>query len=229
VAAGAIKSPAVEAAFRAVPRHVFVPEVSAEHAYRNEAIPTKLVDGHAVSSASQPSIVAVMLEQLDVQPGQRVLEIEAGTGYNAALLARLVGPSGHVVTVDLDEDSGVGTRGASGRATPQCGRARSAQAAGEERCGGSRGGCSDAAPDRWVGGGRGGRQYPGRSRCRLVRWGSSPGPGSVPAALAVRSGTPAPAGDWDTGCTDTCPCPKPGASPAGALTRSGSCSGRAAD
>jgi protein-L-isoaspartate(D-aspartate) O-methyltransferase len=104
VAAGAIKSPAVEAAFRAVPRHVFVPEVSAEHAYRNEAIPTKLVDGHAVSSASQPSIVAVMLEQLDVQPGQRVLEIGAGTGYNAALLARLVGPSGHVVTVDLDED-----------------------------------------------------------------------------------------------------------------------------
>jgi protein-L-isoaspartate(D-aspartate) O-methyltransferase len=38
-----------------------------------------------VSSASQPSIVAVMLEQLDLAQGQRVLEIGAGTGYNAAL------------------------------------------------------------------------------------------------------------------------------------------------
>jgi protein-L-isoaspartate(D-aspartate) O-methyltransferase len=61
-----------------------------------------MLDGRAVSSASQPSIVAVMLEQLDVVPGQRVPEIGAGTGYNAALLAHLVGPSGRVVTVDID-------------------------------------------------------------------------------------------------------------------------------
>jgi protein-L-isoaspartate O-methyltransferase len=43
-----------------------------------------------------------MLEQLDVQPGQRILEIGAGTGYNAALLAQLVGPEGEGVTVDVD-------------------------------------------------------------------------------------------------------------------------------
>lgn len=107
---GEIKTPIVEAAFRAVPRHLFVPEVTVDHAYRNEAIPTKLVHGRAVSSASQPSIVAVMLEQLDVQQGQRVLEIGAGTGYNAALLAHLVGPTGHVVTVDIDEDIVEGAR-----------------------------------------------------------------------------------------------------------------------
>jgi protein-L-isoaspartate(D-aspartate) O-methyltransferase len=45
-----------------------------------------------------------MLEQLDPQPGDRVLEIGAGTGYNAALLAHIVGHAGSVVTLDLDED-----------------------------------------------------------------------------------------------------------------------------
>lgn len=89
LSSGAITTPAVEAAFRAVPRHLFVPEVSTDRAYRNHAIPTKLVDGRAVSSASQPSIVAAMLEQLDVKQGQRVLEIGAGTGYNAALSVRV--------------------------------------------------------------------------------------------------------------------------------------------
>jgi protein-L-isoaspartate(D-aspartate) O-methyltransferase len=104
LSAGAITSPTVDAAFRAVPRHLFVPHVPVETAYRDEAIPTKMLAGRAVSSASQPSIVAAMLEQLDVRSGQRVLEIGAGTGYNAALLARLVGPSGRVVTIDIDQD-----------------------------------------------------------------------------------------------------------------------------
>jgi len=45
-----------------------------------------------------------MLQQLALQPGQRVLEIGAGTGYNAALLGQLVGPAGHVTTIDIDED-----------------------------------------------------------------------------------------------------------------------------
>ena len=49
--------------------------------------------------------MAIMLEQLDVRPGQRVLEIGAGTGYNAALLAHLVGPTGQVITVDIDADT----------------------------------------------------------------------------------------------------------------------------
>ncbi|MGP3947072.1 protein-L-isoaspartate O-methyltransferase family protein [Streptomyces sp. 6N106] len=44
----------------------------------------------------------MMLQQLDVRPGQRVLEIGAGTGYNAALLARLTGDDGRVTTVDID-------------------------------------------------------------------------------------------------------------------------------
>jgi len=48
--------------------------------------------------------VAIQLEQLDLRPGQRVLEVGAGTGYNAALLAHLVGPAGHVVSLDIDAD-----------------------------------------------------------------------------------------------------------------------------
>ncbi|OZM72214.1 protein-L-isoaspartate(D-aspartate) O-methyltransferase [Amycolatopsis antarctica] len=53
-------------------------------------------------SASMPSVVAGMLDALDVHPGHTVLEIGTGTGYNAALLSELVGPDGSVVTLDID-------------------------------------------------------------------------------------------------------------------------------
>src|SRR5207248_4544299 len=56
-----------------------------------------------ISSSSQPSLMAQMLQDLQLRPGLRVLEIGAGTGYNAALLAHLVGPD-RVVTVDVDRD-----------------------------------------------------------------------------------------------------------------------------
>lgn len=101
---GVISISSVEQAFRAVPRHLFVPKVEVKTAYTNEAIMTKKQDGHAISSSSQPSIMAIMLEMLDLQTGQHVLEIGAGTGYNAALMAHIVGESGQVVTVDIDED-----------------------------------------------------------------------------------------------------------------------------
>jgi protein-L-isoaspartate O-methyltransferase len=54
------------------------------------------------SSGSQPSIVADMLAALAVQPGQSVMEIGTGTGWNAALLSRLIGEHGRVVTVEVD-------------------------------------------------------------------------------------------------------------------------------
>jgi hypothetical protein len=101
-AAGSAWREPVHQALRAVRRHLFVPEVPLEEAYAvRSAVVTKR-DPHGVplSSASAPSIVALMLDQLDVRPGQRVLEIGSGTGYNAALLAELTGPTGQVVTVD---------------------------------------------------------------------------------------------------------------------------------
>src|SRR5207253_8846717 len=103
-AAGYVRSAAVEAAFRTVPRHVFLPDVSLAEVYTDRAFPTKHADGRPISSSSQPAIMAIMLEQLALQPGQRVLEIGAGTGYNATLIAHIVGKGGHVVTIDIDED-----------------------------------------------------------------------------------------------------------------------------
>lgn len=100
----------VEAAFRAVPRHLFLPDVALERVYSDQAIPTKFENGRPISSSSQPAIMAIMLEQLDLQPGQRVLEIGAGTGFNAALMAHLVGEQGQVTTVDLDEDTAAAAR-----------------------------------------------------------------------------------------------------------------------
>ena len=101
---GHINTSRVEAAFRAVPRHLFVPGTPLEEVYSDRVIPTKRLDGQVVSSSSQPAIMAIMLEQLGLEPGHKVLEIGAGTGYNAALIAHIVGETGRVVTVDIDED-----------------------------------------------------------------------------------------------------------------------------
>jgi protein-L-isoaspartate(D-aspartate) O-methyltransferase len=60
--------------------------------------------GQPISSSSQPAIMAIMLDQLDLAPGHRVLEIGAGTGYNAALISHIVGPSGRVTSVDIDPE-----------------------------------------------------------------------------------------------------------------------------
>src|SRR5713226_10229423 len=101
---GLIHTPQVEEAFRIVPRHVFVPHEDIASAYSDRHIVTRWQNELPISSCSQPSITAIMLELLDLQPGQRVLEIGAGTGYAAALMAYLAGETGKVVTLDLDED-----------------------------------------------------------------------------------------------------------------------------
>lgn len=102
-AAGRLGDERVAAAVGAVPRDRFVPEAKRFAAWDDEAIVTKVVDGLPVSSISQPSMVVWMLEALAVEPGDAVLEIGAGTGYNAALLAELC-VDGSVVTIDVDPD-----------------------------------------------------------------------------------------------------------------------------
>lgn len=101
---GRIHSPHLERAFRATPRHLFLPGVPLDHVYRDGPVVTKWVENMPISSSSQPTSMAIMLEALDLRPGQRVMEIGAGVGYNAALMAHLVGATGHVVTIDVDED-----------------------------------------------------------------------------------------------------------------------------
>lgn len=105
-------------AFLATPREVFVPEwvprIGLSGIYRPEApLATKTdANGQAISSSSAPAVMAPMLTSLDLQPGHRVLEIGTGTGYNAALLAHLVGPRGKVVSIELDPDIAKAARAA---------------------------------------------------------------------------------------------------------------------
>src|SRR6266545_3018216 len=101
-----ITSPVVERAFRTVPRHLFVPEgTSLEVAYNDADSVTikRASDGVPISTTSAPFIQARMIEQAGLGPGMSVLEIGGG-GYNAALLAEVVGRSGRVVSVDIDQD-----------------------------------------------------------------------------------------------------------------------------
>ncbi|MFJ6723508.1 methyltransferase domain-containing protein [Streptomyces sp. NPDC091281] len=118
--------PGWRAAFAAVPRHLFVPyyyvvgragyerlratgpdpearERWLRGAYEDVPLATRLRDGELLSSSSQPSLMALMLAELRVAPGDRVLEVGAGTGYNAALLAYRLGEE-RVTTVDLDPE-----------------------------------------------------------------------------------------------------------------------------
>ncbi len=105
LATSGIRDERIVAALRDVPRHLFLPHLPPEEAYLDDAIVTKRdAEGQPISSSSQPAIMVIMLDQLDLGPGQRVLEIGAGTGYNAALIRHIVGPSGTVVSVDIDAD-----------------------------------------------------------------------------------------------------------------------------
>ena len=125
---GALWSPRLIAAFRDTPRHLFLHRVyqflrragrwrevptrdpgpaELRLLYSDRALITRLARASRaaapvpISSSSQPSLMAQMLEDLRPAPGARVLEVGAGTGYNAALLAHVAGP-GQVWSIDVD-------------------------------------------------------------------------------------------------------------------------------
>ena len=123
--AGSIRSPEVEAAFRTVRRHELLEtfyvkegdDLKAIHhqpahpardhldvIYSHQVLLTRLADNLPTSSTSMPGLVAEMQELLALRPGMRVLEIGLGTGYNAALMAELVGDQTSVVSLDIQED-----------------------------------------------------------------------------------------------------------------------------
>jgi protein-L-isoaspartate(D-aspartate) O-methyltransferase len=102
---GALDAPGVEAAFKAVPRHLFLPGVPLEEVYANKAVGLKHdTEGLLVSSSSQPSMMAIMLEQMALKAGDNVLEIGTATGYNAAIMKYIVGDGGNITTIEIDKE-----------------------------------------------------------------------------------------------------------------------------
>ena len=92
IEARGVRNPRVLEAMRTVPRHLFVPETYREAAYNDSPLPI----GHG-QTISQPYIVAVMTELLELDAGDKVLEIGGGSGYQAAILATL---AKEVVTIE---------------------------------------------------------------------------------------------------------------------------------
>jgi protein-L-isoaspartate(D-aspartate) O-methyltransferase len=84
IASRGVKDEAVLAAMRAVPRHLFVPDEYLDQAYEDHPLPIGF--GQTIS---QPYIVALMTETLQLEPGEKVLEVGTGSGYQAAILAEL--------------------------------------------------------------------------------------------------------------------------------------------
>ncbi|HEX2913592.1 MAG TPA: hypothetical protein VH186_22505 [Chloroflexia bacterium] len=101
---GVIRSPQLEEAFAAVPREFFLPgDIPLKKVYTDDAIVVKWDEqNQPTSSSTQPLLMADMLEALRLEPGQRVLEIGAGVGYNAAIMAYVLGDGACLTTVDLD-------------------------------------------------------------------------------------------------------------------------------
>jgi len=97
-------SPEVDAALLAVPRHLFVPDELQLYAYENRALP--IGRGQTIS---QPTIVAMMTDLLELAPGDTVLEIGTGSGYQAAVLATVL-PRGYVHTIEIVTELAVAAR-----------------------------------------------------------------------------------------------------------------------
>jgi protein-L-isoaspartate(D-aspartate) O-methyltransferase len=102
---GVLTDSRLEAAFTAVPRHLFLPNIPLNQVYADLSIPLRSdISGETICSATMPSMIARMLAQLDVQPGHNVLQIGTGTGYTAALLRHLVGESGRITTMEIERE-----------------------------------------------------------------------------------------------------------------------------
>ena len=93
---GWLKTSRVIKAFEKIKRIDFLPEDMKNLAELNEALPI----GYS-QTISQPLVVAFMLEQLQAQPGDKVLDIGSGSGWTTALLAEIVRPEGKVIAIEV--------------------------------------------------------------------------------------------------------------------------------
>ena len=93
---GWLKTKRIINAFLKIKREDFLPEDLKHLAYLNEALPI----GYG-QTISQPLVVAFMLEKLDPRPGEKILDIGAGSGWTSALLAEIVGEKGKVIAIEI--------------------------------------------------------------------------------------------------------------------------------
>lgn len=87
-------------AFYAQPRHLFIPEYFPHKAYEDRALLIYEKEPY-ISTISQPSFVLRILDMMELEQGQKVYELGTGSGWNTALLAYLVGPSGQVISTEI--------------------------------------------------------------------------------------------------------------------------------
>ncbi len=95
---GYIKSEKVKKAILKVPREEFIPPENKQYAYIDQPLP--IGKGQTISA---PHMVAIICEKLALKKGMQVLEIGTGFGYNAAVVSEIIGPKGHVYTIERIE------------------------------------------------------------------------------------------------------------------------------
>ena len=93
---GTITDKKILKAFRKIPREYFVAEEHKNEAYEDK--PLLILSGQTIS---QPTTVALMTKYLKLEQGQKVLEIGAGSGYQAAIIANIIGPKGKVISIEF--------------------------------------------------------------------------------------------------------------------------------
>ncbi len=92
---GYIKTDKVKKAMETVPREEFIPEQVKQYAYVDQPLP--IGEGQTISA---PHMVAIICEELQIDEGMNILEIGTGFGYNAAVVAEIVGKNGHVYSIE---------------------------------------------------------------------------------------------------------------------------------
>jgi protein-L-isoaspartate(D-aspartate) O-methyltransferase len=92
---GYIRTEKVKKAMEIVPRHEFLPEEQKTHAYLDRPLP--IGEGQTISA---PHMVAIICESLSLEEGMNILEIGAGYGYNAAVVAEIIGDKGHIFSIE---------------------------------------------------------------------------------------------------------------------------------
>jgi protein-L-isoaspartate(D-aspartate) O-methyltransferase len=96
---GYISKPGVVKAMENVPRHLFVPENMQKYAY--EDCPLEIGFGQTISA---PHMVGIMIENLEIREGQKILEVGTGLGYHSGVVSSLLGESGHVYTIEYHSE-----------------------------------------------------------------------------------------------------------------------------